>query len=213
MNEKHMDLTGQRFGRLLVLKESTPRIQPNGKSVIRWTCICDCGNIKDYDGSELRRGNVVSCGCYSKEQKRKRMSLKNKYKFFNDIGYCFVEWKGFFIFDKEDYDLISQYQWNINELGYARSYRSNSGKKSSVYVHNLIMNHKYSKNSEIDHIDGNPRNNRKSNLRISTHMQNMKNMKLSKRNKSGYKGVCKKRQWKMVCSNNRKWETYVFRNV
>jgi hypothetical protein len=42
---------------------------------------------------------------------------------------------------------------------------------------------------DIDHIDGNPLNNRIENLRLCPHSDNCKNSKISKRNTSGFKGV------------------------
>lgn len=38
------DLTGQRFGRLLVLSRAEDYIQPDGKHITMWNCLCDCGN-------------------------------------------------------------------------------------------------------------------------------------------------------------------------
>lgn len=60
---------------------------------------------------------------------------------------------------------------------------------------------------QIDHINGNKSDNRISNLRISTHQQNMFNMKKKKTNKSGVKGVhfdnrCNK--WRAQTSINKK---------
>jgi hypothetical protein len=43
--------------------------------------------------------------------------------------------------------------------------------------------------SEIDHIDGNPQNNRPENLRLSDHGKNQANGPAYKNSKSGYKGV------------------------
>jgi hypothetical protein len=57
-------------------------------------------------------------------------------------------------------------------------------------VHHLVwwIFHGY-KPEYIDHIDGDPTNNRIGNLREATHTQNMWNAKLSVRNTTGHKGV------------------------
>lgn len=52
-------LTGKRFGRLLVVRE-------NGrgpKGGVAWLCKCDCGKEVTVDGYALVRGNNKSCGC------------------------------------------------------------------------------------------------------------------------------------------------------
>jgi hypothetical protein len=36
-----------------------------------WRCVCDCGRETVVSGSNLRAGNVVSCGCYRVEATRK----------------------------------------------------------------------------------------------------------------------------------------------
>lgn len=55
---------------------------------------------------------------------------------------------------------------------------------------------------EIDHIDGNPRNNRIANLREATPAQNSQNTSLRKTNKSGATGV----SW---LNSYQKWEAYI----
>lgn len=57
------NLTGQRFGRLLVLGE--PQI--GNKSGTIWKCLCDCGTICYKTSAHLVHGNTTSCGCYKKE--------------------------------------------------------------------------------------------------------------------------------------------------
>lgn len=57
------DLTGQRFGRLVVLQDSGKR----QNFQILWDCQCDCGEIKTVNGYSLRRGATQSCGCLRSE--------------------------------------------------------------------------------------------------------------------------------------------------
>lgn len=54
-----MDITGQRFGKLVAVKSTEKR---QGSSIV-WECICDCGNTIFVPGNNLRRGNTKSCGC------------------------------------------------------------------------------------------------------------------------------------------------------
>jgi len=56
------DLVGQRFGRLVV-KEFAGR----GRGSVLWLCSCDCGNNSIVSGSNLKKGQTRSCGCYHKE--------------------------------------------------------------------------------------------------------------------------------------------------
>lgn len=58
---KIVDITNQRFGRLVAIK----RMGSNGHSSI-WLCVCDCGNTKLVTLSHLRQG-TKSCGCLSEE--------------------------------------------------------------------------------------------------------------------------------------------------
>lgn len=58
-----IDLTGQRFSRLLVLEESGREESGN----ILWKCRCDCGAIKVVCGVSLRSGHTKSCGCLRRE--------------------------------------------------------------------------------------------------------------------------------------------------
>lgn len=60
-NRNAIDLTGQRFGRLLVLQVSH---SANGLS---WICKCDCGREHTIKGVTLRSDVTISCGCYQRE--------------------------------------------------------------------------------------------------------------------------------------------------
>ena len=52
-----VDLTGRRFGRLVVVERAA------SSGAVKWRCRCDCGAIKDFWATHLRRGNSGSCGC------------------------------------------------------------------------------------------------------------------------------------------------------
>ncbi len=59
-----LDLTGQKFGRLTVIR----RAENNKQQRTRQLCRCSCGIIKTIDTRNLRSGSIVSCGCYRKEK-------------------------------------------------------------------------------------------------------------------------------------------------
>ena len=62
MPARTIDLTGKRFGRLVVISKAD---RVNG--MIRWLCKCDCGNETVVYGNNLRRGTTRSCGCFRHE--------------------------------------------------------------------------------------------------------------------------------------------------
>lgn len=64
---KKIDLTGQRFGSLLVIKQAPNIITPNKRSHVAWECQCDCGNKIIVRSDCLRNGHTISCGCRKKE--------------------------------------------------------------------------------------------------------------------------------------------------
>lgn len=57
-----IDITGQEFGKLTVVKRS--EFQGNGKKpVTHWDCVCECGNKCVHQGARLRNKEVTHCGC------------------------------------------------------------------------------------------------------------------------------------------------------
>lgn len=59
------DLTGQRFGRLVVLRRD---LNPPRKET-SWFVMCDCGQEKSVQASNLNNGHVKSCGCLRVESR------------------------------------------------------------------------------------------------------------------------------------------------
>lgn len=58
------DLTGNRYGKLIVIGE--PKKNPKGSGTL-WKCQCDCGNIVYKESTHLVHGNTKSCGCLKSE--------------------------------------------------------------------------------------------------------------------------------------------------
>lgn len=88
---------------------------------------------------------------------------------------------GVAIIDVEDYPKVSKEKWHLSD-GYVKDTNHRP-------LHGIILNIPNKKNIEIDHINHDGLDNRKSNLRICTHQQNTFNKKLCSTNTSGYKGV------------------------
>lgn len=63
---KALELTGSKFGRLLVLSRAKNKgIGTSAKA--QWLCSCDCGQQTTVAGYSLRSGNTKSCGCLKVE--------------------------------------------------------------------------------------------------------------------------------------------------
>ena len=101
-----IDLTGMKFGRLVVLKYDAETSKIKGRSY--WICKCDCGKIKSVQSNELRTGGTISCGCYSIDIHSK----SNKIEFDRELN-CyrcyFIESSEYFLFDLGDLDIIQEY--------------------------------------------------------------------------------------------------------
>lgn len=63
------DLTGKRFGRLVVLRRHGTSSLP-----VKWRCRCDCGTEKTVRAHHLKSGSTKSCGCWRDEVNRRPTS-------------------------------------------------------------------------------------------------------------------------------------------
>lgn len=63
---RRLDLTNQRFGRLVAIAV----VKAGSKSVhAKWHCVCDCGGSTEAFSASLRRGNTAMCqNCVSKKR-------------------------------------------------------------------------------------------------------------------------------------------------
>ena len=205
------DLTGRKFGRLTVVKQSEDF--PNGKrKAAGWYVFCECNpdNIFRVRQSDLKNGHTRSCGCLLSENARivGKLNDGSKHKKYNTynlsgeygIGYTLKGEE--FYFDLEDYDKIKNYCWMINDNGYVVT-RIN---KNFVFMHRFILN-LTDKDVVVDHIYHNKTDNRKSQLRTCSNTENSRNATIGKNNKSGVVGVYfnkEKGKWEATIKVNRK---------
>ena len=107
-----MDITGNRYGKLVVQCESDRK---NGHRY--WYCVCDCGATKDVYQGSLVRNITTSCGCVIKKKmlaglRTKDNRTKSNPQLYKRWGYmkrrardrddCSVcdEWLDYFVFER-----------------------------------------------------------------------------------------------------------------
>lgn len=98
--------------------------------------------------------------------------------------------------DDSDFALISQHEWRRDALGYAVARIG----RALVSMHRLITGAE--SGQVVDHANHNTLDNRRSNLRVCTHAENMRNRKMAVTNKCGVKGV----YW---CASRRKFRAEI----
>jgi len=89
------------------------------------------------------------------------------------------------LIDEEDFDLVGRYKWAISHTG--KNYYAITTLSNGQRMHRMIM--KAKDGQIIDHKNGNGLDNRRENLRFCTNTENSRNQGLTKRNKTGFKGV------------------------
>ena len=89
--------------------------------------------------------------------------------------------------DDEDFERVNEHKWYAQK-GKNTWYAYRRSPRMSAKMHRFIMN--TPKELLVDHIDSNGLDNRRCNLRECSAQQNCMNTRISKRNTSGFKGVC-----------------------
>lgn len=156
------DLTGQVFSELTVLGYA-------GKDKIGnhcWKCKCSCGEVCTASTTALRTGNKQSCGHL--------YMVKNKIYIIGDVGICFISNGEYFWFDAEDIELVESHQWST-QGGYAYTHCYDTEKPTTHRLIRMLFGlPPSSKKPFIDHINGDIRDNRRSNLRLCTPAENVR---------------------------------------
>lgn len=181
-----IDLTGQKFGRLMV-----KRLGKHGSNIkTTWFCTCDCGaDDVEVRADQLKSGETKSCGCYNNENCRELGKQRKKYNTYDmtgkyGMGYTTNGEK--FYFDIEDYDKIKDCYWSVGNTGYMRTADNNG---NWMLMHRLIAGILDDPKFQVDHINHNTTDNRKVNLRVCSNSENARNRDVSKYNKTGVTGV------------------------
>lgn len=107
------------------------------------------------------------------------------------------------IIDDEDYPKVANTKWHYGCKYYAVHHKMINRKHFYIYLHKVVLG--VENKTEVDHINGDKLDNRRSNLRICTHQQNMHNKGMQKNNKSGFKGVSwdsTRKRWKATISHH-----------
>lgn len=170
------DLTGKEYHNRIVVRR-LPK-NPKRKDIL-WEVQCKfCGRKVTMIRSDITKGKHT-CMCLRPSSNKGKI-VGNKYVVNEEVVTMYDSKGNSFTFDLEDLPKVQRYTWVVSK-GYVRNGNTN------ILLHQYIMD--CPKNKIIDHIDGNPSNCVKSNMRICTKSQNNKNHRLSKNNTSGYTGV------------------------
>ena len=97
---KMKDLTGKRFGRLIVVQPEEKR----RRGYIVWSCKCDCGNTVSVKSGDLLSGNTCSCGCLNRELSTERIVRVTENNTIDMTGKRFGRWRVIERYEKEKSD-------------------------------------------------------------------------------------------------------------
>jgi hypothetical protein len=187
---QQINMVGYVFENLLVLKESSKTDKSRQKF---WWCKCICGNEKEIGGRNLRRGDIVSCGCFGKMQRKK---TNTKHGMHSSVEY-------------KTWDGMIQRCTNKNRLAY-----KNYGGRGILVCEEwktfenflLDMGEKPSPFHSIERIN-NEGNYCKENCKWATSSEQSRNQRIFKTNTSGITGVSwnkRKNKWRANIYHNSK---------
>lgn len=112
------------------------------------------------------------------------------------------------IADDEDADLLLPHKWTTLRVTDRHVYAFRKVAKRAVLMHRVITG--AVKGQVVDHINGNTLDNRRNNLRLCTHAQNMTNRAGTRGSKSKFKGVTQsKRRWVACIGGSRNSRQYL----
>lgn len=160
MSAKKIDLTGQRFGRLLVIRE----YGRDKQGAVLWLCKCDCGVETVVTSGHLRSGHTQSCGCLQRERATTHgCTQKTWYTVYHNMMIRCGHWAGA---SERDLRLYRDRGITVCELW----------QKSPLDFGDWLFAHGWHKGLQIDRIDNN-RGYCPENCRVVTPKENTNNRK------------------------------------
>jgi len=175
---KLKDITGERFGVLTAVD----RVDKDKNGMSKWLCKCDCGNITVVAINHLTSGHCPVNSFTKKDWHCEGMTADNQT----------------FIFSLKDWDKVTSYNWHIDAKGYVVTQVDRNISK----LHHLIL--RPYDGLQIDHINRNKKDCRRSNLRFASNRENAANKSVYRNNFStGHKNVyLTSNKYRVVISKN-----------
>ena len=199
---KIYDYTGQRFGNRIIIKnecddEDWIKIEkpiPKEKGKYRLSKCTNCGAVLPIQIANIQKHPPKRCMFCSNIGNHYNIDTGlNSWVLKEDIALCNIIFQNeviTFVVDANKYDEVKQYKWRISKKKNKYYVVTGSGYKNNMqYLHQLIFG-SVREGFEIDHIDGNSLNNRLSNLRMVTHLENIDNLRATRiDNTIGVRGI------------------------
>jgi hypothetical protein len=168
-------MIGQRFDYLLVIAHA--EAAPNGRA--QWLCVCDCGEERIVRQNNLKQGTTRSCGCRPAARKQAAVLVVPG-------GVPLTGTDLVSQLDPADATKWGRLRWRLNSAGYAESRVQRRGVITTVLLHRLVLG--AAPGIQVDHINHDKLDNRRSNLRLATVSENSTNRR-SRPHSSQFKGV------------------------
>jgi hypothetical protein len=154
-------------------------------------------NERAYD---YTRRTYCSRGCVTRARLAREQAeyVARHVRFDGDRALCTITQKtgrSVVIVLDADCELATAHRWHLSSGGYAVRARPVRG-SGRLYLHREIVGLDRDDPRSVDHINGDQLDNRRANLRVATHAENMQNRALSSNNRTGARGVyfCKRRR-------------------
>lgn len=131
-----------------------------------YKCTCSCGTGTVVREFELRNGKTISCGCA-------KFALRNDPpQALEGAKYIALNKDYFVLVDEADHESLNKYKWH-----YRNGYAARRTHTKSIYMHRELIG--CPDDLQVDHINRDRLDNRRSNLRIVTAVENCANRSTS----------------------------------